>query len=122
MKKFLFILSMLIVMPAFAADSDNMLYKEEVNMTPQKTFSGYTKETHTKYPQLGNHNFYSPSYDYQKNQLMKSKSVKDMGNYTDYEKTKSPMTYEQFPQNMSNEDMMHVNAIQNGVQNMYMNF
>lgn len=127
MKKVLFLLLTLTIMPVYAAESGDLLYKDEVNMTPQRTFSGYTKsnESQTKYPQLSKRNFYSPSYEQQKAQMMKPKSVKDISGYSNYASktdSQSPMTFNQFPQSMTNEDMMHVNAIQNGVQNMYMNF
>jgi len=127
MKKFLLVLSLLVVMPAFADSNNDLLYREDVNMTPQRTFSGYTNsnQSRTKYPQLNGRNFYSSSYEQQKAQMMKPKSVKEINssNYVDTPTTsRPPMTFSQFPQTMTNEDMMHVNAIQNGVQNMYMNF
>ena len=118
MKKFLLLLILFLTVPVMA---EELLYQEEnINMTPQKAFSGYrqTTDLQTKFIQSNNKKYYSN--EQQKALMMKSKSVKDLSDYSDYDNyKKDPRAYSQKP---SNEDMMHVNAIQNGIQNMYMNF
>lgn len=136
MKKFIVILFLLIAAPVIAEENSNVLYNNpsesvsptgSINMTPKSSFSGYTKsnDLRNKYPNLNNKGYYNTSSNYQRTQMMKSKSVKEFSNTsnlsTDLDQ-KSPMTFNQFPQQYTSDDMMHVNAIQNGMQNMYMNF
>jgi hypothetical protein len=135
MKKFIVILFLLIAAPVIAEENSNVLYNnpsesvsptDSINMTPKSSFSGYRKsnDIRNKYPNL-NRNFYGQSYDFQRTQLMKSKSVKEFNNTSNLSvdnNPKSPMTFNQFPQTYTSDDMMHVNAMQNGVQNMYMGF
>lgn len=121
MRRILFLLSLMILLPAYANEANHMLYTDHINMTPKQTYSGYTKSKDIK-----NKYMYSSSFEQQKKQMMKPKSVKDLSNFSDLDNRtnypQSPMMFNQFPQQMTNEDMMHVNSIQNGIQNMYMNF
>lgn len=135
MKKFIVILFLLIATPVIAEETDGLLHNNQnesvpqtgsINMTPKNSFSGYTKnnDIRDKYPNL-NKNYYSQTSDYQRAQLMKSKSVKEFSNTSNLstdENSKSPMTFNQFPQTYTSDDMMHVNAMQNGMQNMFMGF
>ena len=109
-------------MPVMAEEvqSSKLLYDGGINMTPQSSFSGYTKtDLRAKYPHLNN-NYYSNTYEQKRSQILKSKSVRDMGNYSDFVRQDASMT--PFTQKMDSSDMMHINGIQNGIQNMYMNF
>lgn len=134
MKKFIVILFLLMTMPVMAEETNGLLYNSEsenvpatgsINMTPKNTFSGYTKSSdiRNKYPNW-NRGTYNQSQDYQRTQMMKTKSVKEISNTGNLSKDSDiPMMFNnQLPQKYTNEDMMRVNAIQNGVQNMYMNF
>lgn len=105
MKKFVFLLA-LITLPAIA---------DEINMTPQNTFSGYYNKSTARpmYPRLN-----SPADP--RAELMKKKSVHDMGNTTPTLDGKTPMTYNQFPKNYDSSNMMLQQGIQQGMQNMYM--
>lgn len=126
LKKSLFILALLMALPCIAEETTGLLYSENINMTPQRTFSGYSSSTN-KYPKLNSiHNSsvyrtYS-TQDQQRTEIMKAKSVKDIGNYSRFNDKDSSMTYGQFPQNRDSSDMMHLQQINNGVQNMFMNF
>ncbi len=134
MKKFIVILSLLIAMPVMAEETNGLLYNNQsenipstgsINMTPKNTFSGYTKsnDIRNKYPNW-NRGTFSQSQDYQRAQMMKTKSVKEISNTGNLSKDSDiPLMFNnQLPQKYTNEDMMRVNAIQNGIQNMYMNF
>lgn len=108
MKK-LFIVLMLFSLPVFA---------DEINMTPQSTFSGYNNSgVRTKYPQLKKSLLLENE---QRSDIMKPKSVKEMGNITP--SVNSPMTYGQFPQNYDSSNMMLMQNVQNGMQNMFMGY
>ena len=108
MKK-LFIILMLLSFPVFA---------DEINMTPQNTFSGYNNNgVSTKYPQLKKSLIIENE---QRSDIMKPKSVKEMGNITP--SSNSPMTYGKFPQNYDSSNMMLMQNIQNGMQNMFMGY
>lgn len=102
----IFILLTLFALPAMA---------DEVNMTPQDTFSGYYNKSTVRpmYPRLN-----SPADP--RAELMKKKSVHDMNNITPANDGKTPMTYSQFPKNYDSSNMMLQQGIQNGMQNMYM--
>ena len=55
--------------------------------------------------------------------IMKPKSVKQMGNITPSNDRQAPMTYNQFPQYMdSSNSMMMMQGIQGGMQNMFMGY
>ena len=111
MKRFIILAAILMVsMPVLAQD-------DEINMTPFGTFSGYKRTpVKTQYPRL-NQSF----YETERAQLMKARSVKDLGSSIDVKPMQSPMEQIQ-RQRMDSSDMMHINGIQNGIQNMYMNF
>lgn len=119
LKKILLISALFMAIPCLA-ETD----MEGINMTPQKTFSGYTNSG-VNYPKLNNvHNSniyrnYS-THSQQRAEIMKAKSVKDISRYS-YQKD-DPMTFNKFPQNRDSSDMMHLQQINNGVQNMFMNF
>lgn len=106
MKKLIFILGLLIMLPVMA---------DEVNMTPQSSFSGYNNKSNMKpmYPHLNSTS--DPRAEY-----MKKKSVHDMGDINPSNNPKTPMTYGQFPQNYDSSNMMLQQGIQNGMQNMFM--
>ena len=112
MKRFIILTAILMLAAPVLADEDN------INMTPYSTFSGYKRSStvQPKYPRLE----YS-LYNTERTQLMKPKSVKDLGRSIDTETMVSPMEKIQ-RQRMDSSDMMHINGIQNGIQNMYMNF
>ncbi|MBO6272436.1 hypothetical protein J6O48_06620 [bacterium] len=134
MKKFIVILFLLIAAPVIAEENSNVLYNNpsesvsptgSINMTPKNTFSGYSKsnDIRNKYPNWNNRGSYSQSQEYQRAQLMKTRSVKEISNSGNLSKNSDvPIMFNQFPQQYTSDDMMHVNAIQNGMQNMYMNF
>lgn len=88
---------------------------EDINMTPQNTFSGYYNKSNVRpmYPRLNSQND-------SRAELMKKKSVHDMDNITPSNDGKTPMTYSQFPKNYDSSNMMLQQGIQNGMQNMYM--
>lgn len=90
---------------------------DEVNMTPQNTFSGYYNKSSVRpmYPRLNSQND-------TKAEIMKKKSIHEMGDITPANDGKTPMTYGQFPQNYDSSNMMLQQRIQNGLQNMYMGF
>ena len=116
------------VMPCMADETSDVLYSENINMTPQNSFSGYRKNAQqVSYPRLNstqNSNIYR-TYSYQNQQraeMMKAKSVKDISSYRRRSDDNSPMSYGQFPQNRDSSDMMHMQQIHNGIQNMFMDF
>lgn len=88
---------------------------DEVNMTPQGAFSGYNNKSTVRpmYPRLNSQN--DPRAE-----LMRKKSVHEMGDITPANDGKTPMTYGQFPKNYDSSNMMLQQGIQNGMQNMYM--
>lgn len=106
MKKLFLVLGLLMVLPAMA---------DEVNMTPQNTFSGYYNKSNVKpmYPHLNSVS--DPRAEY-----MKKKSVHDMGDINPANNANTPMTYSQFPQNYDSSNMMLQQGIRNGMQNMFM--
>ena len=114
MKKFIFTASLLILAaPVFADD---------VNMTPQNAFSGYTNSaTKTTYPRLIKPLSASDIMD-ERSEIMRPKSVREMGNTTPRNDGTTPMTYNQFPQNYDSSNMMLMQGVRNGMQNMLMGF
>jgi len=97
----------------FAADTS---LDQNINMTPKDKFSGYTKGTSAQniYPTLNTPN---------RNNFMKATSVKELSGGRDLSTdTSAPMTYEQFPQNTDSSNMIHMQGLRNGIQNMYMGF
>lgn len=118
MKKILVLTVLLLFSLPVAAED----YYENINMTPLKTFSGFSnKNIRTTYPQLNTPHQLTPMNE-QRRELMKAKSVTEMGNSAPRNDGVSPMTYSQFPQKMDSSNMMHIQSIQNGIQNMYMGF
>lgn len=105
MRKFIFLV-MLFALPVMADD---------INMTPQNTFSGYYNKSTVRpiYPHLNSQNA-------SRAELMKKKSIHDMGDINPVNNVKTPMTYDQFPKNYDSSNMMLQQGIQNGMQNMYM--
>jgi hypothetical protein len=116
MRKF-FVLCVLLLssLSVMAEDSD-------INLTPRNTFSGYSNNTmKTEYPHLNSVNTqYNTVLEQQRKQWMKPTSVRSMGNITPKNDGNGTMTFNQFPQTYDSSDMMHVQQIQQGVQNMYM--
>ena len=105
-KRFILLIGILSVLPAYA----------DVNMTPQTTFSGYYNKSY-------NSSFYKPNYERTTNsreEIMKRKSVTEMENTTPKLDGKTSMTYGQFPQHYDSSNMLHMQGIQNGMQNMFM--
>lgn len=90
---------------------------EDVNMTPQDTFSGY-KNSENKYPRLNSTSIPVRYVDNSRDEIMRPKSVREMGNISP--SSNGPMNYGQFPQYMDSSNMMMMQGIQNGMQNMYM--
>lgn len=88
---------------------------DDINMTPQNTFSGYYGKSaiRTTYPRLN-------SASDPRAELMKKRSVHEMGNINPSNNNKTPMTYSQFPKNYDSSNMLLQQGIQNGMQNMYM--
>lgn len=103
------------VLPAFS---------DEINLTPQNKFSGFNNNgIRSTYPKLSREVSASDIIEENnENSMMRPKSVKEMGNITPSNSSKStPMTYSQFPQNYdsSNTMMMMQGGMQN-MQNMFM--
>ena len=120
LKRFLFIFVLFTAIPCIAEDSQ--LYSGNVNMTPQRTFSGYTSGTSSYQNNMHKSNIYRnyTTQSQQRAEIMKPKSVREIQNYTP--KEDDPMTYNKFPQNRDSSDMMHMQQIHHGVQNMFMDF
>lgn len=95
---------------------------EEVNLTPKNSFSGFNNNgvRHT-YPQLKRQLSATDIIEQQnENELMRPKSVREMGNLTPSNNTNAPMTYSQFPQNYDSSNSMML--MQGGMQNMFMGY
>jgi len=102
------------VLPVFA-DENN------INLTPKNSFSGYSNSMKTEYPHLSNPmNYYNTVLEQQRKQWMKSTSVRSMGDITPRNDGYTTMSPNQIPQRMDSSDMMHVQQMQQGMQNMYM--
>ena len=110
MKKIILAMLVLAAMPVFADELN-------INMTPQNTFSGYYN-TGVR-PQYMNRSFHARNVD-NRSEIMKPKSVREMGNTAP--SNNGPMTYDQFPKNYDSSNMMHMQGIQNGMQNMFMGY
>ncbi len=108
MKNLVFIIALLTA-PAFGAD---------INMTPQNTFSGYNNNgIRTTYPKLNNSHQTERT---NRAEFMKPKSVREMGEVT--LKHEAQMNYSQFPKNYDSSNLMHMQDVQNGMQNMFMGY
>ena len=114
MKKFILVLSLLIVSAP--------VFSEEINLTPKNTFSGFNNNgARPKYPQLNKTLSASDLIEEQnENEVMGPKSVKEMGNTTPSNDGRAPMTYSQFPQNYDSSNSMML--MQGGMQNMFMGY
>ena len=101
-----------------ADDIESMENVQNVNMTPKSTFSGANNNSARNiYPSL-----YKNSSDTRAD-FMKPKSIKELSGNRDLSTdTSAPMTYEQFPQNIDSSNMLHMQGLRNGIQNMYMGF
>ena len=118
LKRFLLIFALFVAVPCMA--EEELLYYENVNMTPKRTFSGYTNGTANYQNNIQKSNVYRTytTQVQQRAEIMKPKSVKEIKNYTQ----DTSMTFNKFPQNRDSSDMMHMQQIHNGVQNMFMDF
>jgi hypothetical protein len=107
MKRFIVAMIIFTTIPAFADD---------INMTSQNNFSGYYNKSNirTTYPRLN-----VTTSTTNQSEVMKPKSVLDMGDYTPSNDGKTPMTYSQFPQHYDSSNMIYT---QGNMQNMYMGF
>lgn len=106
-------LMMLIITPVFA---------EEINLTPKNSFSGFNNNgVRSAYPQLKKSVSATDIIEEQnENELMRPKSVREMGNITPSNNSGAPMTYSQFPQNYDSSNSMML--MQGGMQNMFMGY
>ncbi len=114
MKKFIFILALLV----FSAP----VFAEEINLTPKNSFSGFNNNAaRPKYPKLNKTLSASDLIEEQnENGIMGPKSVREMGSVTPSNDARTPMTYSQFPQNYDSSNSMML--MQGGMQNMFMGY
>lgn len=114
MKKFILILSIL----AFALP----VFSEEINLTPKNTFSGFNNTgVRPQYPHLSKPLSASDIVEEEEeNEIMRPKSVKEMGTTTSSTDRRAPMTYDQFPQTYDSSNSMML--MQGGMQNMFMGY
>ena len=105
MKKFILLTLLFTIMPAFADD---------INLTPQNKFSGYNNQSTVRpmYPQLRK----MPVTTSDRTDIMRAKSVREMGDTNPVNDGKSPMTYSQFPQHYDSSNMLHSQGLQGGMQ------
>ena len=118
MKKFIILsLVLLISIAQVLAETESSV--QNINMTPKSTFSGYNNNSARNiYPSLYGKNSSDSRADF-----MKPKSIKELSSTRDLSTdTSAPMTYQQFPQNVDSSNMLHMQGLQNGIQNMYMGF
>lgn len=92
----------------------------DINLTPRNTFSGYSNSSmKTEYPHLNSVNHqYNTVLEQQRKQWMKPTSVKSMN--VNQEVKDNSVYLNRFPDSYDSSDMMRIQQIQNGVQNMYM--
>ncbi len=91
-----------------------------VNMTPKNTFSGYSSETRVNYPRINN-SYYNFN-EQRRNEILKPKSVREITNSSNMDRTTAPMTYDRFPKNYDSSNMMQFQELQSGIQNMHMGY
>lgn len=103
MKKFILLASIVLLA--------NPIFAEEINMTPQNTFSGYYNRSIRPIPQM-NKTYQQDN----RSQIMKAKSVMEMGNLEPRNDGKTPMNYSQFPKNYDSSNAMLLNGA--GMQNL----
>ncbi len=94
---------------------------DEINMTPQNTFSGFNNNgVRRSCPKL---NSKQPANSFtiedSRSEIMKPKSVREMGEINPSNDGKSPMTYGQFPRNLDSSNMLPMSEVQGGMQNMF---
>lgn len=98
------------LLPAFA---------DEINMTPQDTFSGANnKGIRSAFPKLNTTNM--TNIVDTREDFMKPKSVRQMGEISSENNKKTPMTYGEFPQNYDSSNSMML--MQGGMNNMFMGY
>lgn len=96
---------------------------DEIHLTPKNSFSGFNNRSSVRstYPQLKKTLSASDLIEEQnENDIMKPKSVREMGNITPVNDGRTPMTYSQFPQNYDSTNSMML--MQGGMQNMFMGY
>jgi len=118
MIKKLIVLCILLSAPVIAEELS--FQSEAVNMTPSSSFSGF--KSNNTYTQSNNKMYQFTDMNEQRRNIMKAKSVTEMGNIQPRNTSNVPMNYGQFPHNYDSSNMMHIQSIQNGMQNMYMGF
>ena len=116
MKKILVLCVLLLSSLSVMADDLN------INLTPKSSFSGYSNsQMKTQYPHLNSANYqYNTVLEQQRKQWMKPTSVRSMGDITPRNDGYTTMAPSQVPQKMDSSDMMHIQQMQQGMQNMYM--
>lgn len=93
---------------------------DEINMTPQNTFSGFNNNgVRSTYPRL-NRPVQNITPTDNRAEIMKPKSVREMGNINPTNDGKTPMNYSQFPRNYDSSNMLPMTEVQSGMQNMFM--
>lgn len=119
MKKY-FILILLLIIANVQVSAKDTTNTDDINMTPRTMFSGYNDNSARNiYPKLNSINNETES----RTELMKPKSVRELKGAKDLSTDKNaPINYNQFPQNVDSSNMLHLQGIQNGIQNMYMGF
>lgn len=113
MKKFLVLCFLFYgVLPVMADEYD-------INLTPKNTFSGYSNNSmKTEYPHFKTSSYqYNTVLEQQRKQWMKPTSVKSMNNH---EEVNNSVYINKFPDAYDTSDVMRIQQIQSGVQNMYM--
>lgn len=94
----------------------------EINMTPQGTFSGYYNKS-TISSSIPKRPISQYKYDDSRYNVMRAKSVHEMGDITPSNSTKAPMSYNQFPNTYdSSNSMMMMQGVQNSIQNSLMGY
>lgn len=96
------------------------VFADEINMTPQNTFSGFNNNgVRSTYPRL-NRPASSIAPTDNRAEIMKPKSVREMGEINPVNDGSAPMTYGQFPRNYDSSNMLPMTEVQSGIQNMFM--
>lgn len=114
MKKFIVLCLLFNILPALADDAD-------INLTPKNNFSGYNSSINTNYPHLNTSSYqHGITLEQQRKQWMKPTSVRSMNTVTTNDEDRGSVTFNKFPQSYDSSDMMHVQQVQQGIQNMYM--
>lgn len=110
LKKFILVL-ILLTAPVLA---------DEINMTPQNTFSGFNNNgVRSAYPKL-NRPAQNLAPKDSRAEIMKPKSVREMGDITPSNDGSAPMNFSQFPRNNDSSNLLPMTEIQSGMRNMIM--